>query len=133
MLASRRMASFLETLKVHVDVVVIDSPPLQGLSDAAILSTLVDGTVVVVSAGRTRRRAVRGAAKTLAARGGRTLGVVLNRLRETDEHAMYGYGYGQRDAATSLGPDDDATRRNAPGALRPDAARIGQSPDDAHG
>jgi Mrp family chromosome partitioning ATPase len=127
------MASFLETLKEQVDVVVIDSPPLQGLSDAAILSTLVDGTVVVVSAGRTRRRAVRGAAKTLAARGGRTLGVVLNRLRETDEHAMYGYGYGQRDAATSLGPDDDATRRNAPGALRPDAARIGQSPDDAHG
>jgi capsular exopolysaccharide synthesis family protein len=91
MLASRRMAGLLEALKERVDVVVIDSPPIQGFSDAAILSTLVDGTILVVSAGRTRRDVVRGAARTLAARGGRTLGVVLNRVRQEGEHEYYAY------------------------------------------
>jgi capsular exopolysaccharide synthesis family protein len=115
-LASRRMAHLLEALKEQVDVVVIDSPPLQALSDAAILSTLVDGTIMVVSAGRTRRNAVRDAAKTLAARGGRTLGVVLNRLSRGEEHDYYVYKH--------------VTTGSAPGALRPDPAAIGSSPDE---
>ena len=108
LLASRRMAGLLEALKEQVDVVVIDSPPIQAFSEAAVLSTLVDGTIVVVSAGRTRRDAVRGAARALAARGGRTLGVVLNRVSQRDEHAYYAY---QDDYASEAGTDDVAQSR----------------------
>ena len=130
LLASRRMARFLETLKEQVDVVVIDSPPLQDLSDAAILSTLVDGTVMVVSAGRTRRNAVRGAAKALTARGGRTLGVVLNRVRQGGENDYYAYQYGPEDVAAAADASKLAPGGSAPGALRPDPSVIGRSPDE---
>ena len=71
---------------------MIDSPPLQALSEAAILSTLVDGTIVVVSAGRTRRNAVRGAVKALRGPRRADAGVVLNRLSQRDENAYYAYG-----------------------------------------
>ena len=136
-LASRRMARLVEVLKEQVDVVVIDSPPLHALSDAAILSTLVDGTVMVVSAGRTRRNAVRGATRALAARGGRTLGVVLNRMSQRDEHDdyayehdYYAYQYGWKEAAAAAAADERTTRGSAPGARRPDPAAIGPSPDE---
>ncbi len=136
-LASRRMARLLEALKEQVDVVVIDSPPLQALSDAAILSTLVDGTIMVVSAGRTRRNAVRGAARTLAARGGRTLGVVLNRLSHGGAHDdayeqyYYAYQFGMDETAAAVAGDEHATRGSGPGALRSDPGAIGPSPDEA--
>jgi capsular exopolysaccharide synthesis family protein len=99
MIASRRMAAFVEALKEQADVVVIDSPPIQGFSDAAILCTLVDGTIVVVSAGHTRRDVVRSAARALAARGGRTLGVVLNKLSQRGGTDYYAYNYGPQAGA----------------------------------
>jgi capsular exopolysaccharide synthesis family protein len=125
MLASRRMARLLEALKKQVDVVVIDSPPLQALSDAAILSTLVDGTIMVVSAGRTRRNAVRGAARALAARRGRTLGVVLNRLSQRGRLDDYVYKHdyhaaepGPKEVAAATAADEHETWESAPGDVR---------------
>ncbi|HEY6569937.1 MAG TPA: polysaccharide biosynthesis tyrosine autokinase [Candidatus Limnocylindrales bacterium] len=129
-LASRRMARFLEALRARVDFIVIDSPPLQGLSDAAVLSTLVDGTVLVVSAGRTRRNAVRDAAKALAARGGRTLGVVLDRQSKRDEQDSDADRYGVKGAPAAAQADEQATLASARGALRPDPAAIRLPPDD---
>jgi capsular exopolysaccharide synthesis family protein len=124
MLASRRMARFVESLKTQVDVVVIDSPPLQAVSDAAVLSTLVDGTVMVVAAGRTRRSAVGGAARARAARRARTLGVVLNRLSQRGRRNEYGYEHdyhpsegGPTEVAASAPADEHPTRGSAPGAL----------------
>ncbi len=133
-LASRRMARVLEALKARVDFIVIDSPPLEVVSDAAVLSTLVDGTVLVVTAGRTRRNAVSAATKVLAARGGRTLGVVLNRLSKggkddyyASEHDYYASQDGPNGVAASAATEEHATWGSAPSGLRSDPSATGAS------
>jgi capsular exopolysaccharide family len=102
LLRSSRMRAILERLAGSVEFVVIDSPPLQAVTDAAILSSLVDGTVLVVDAGRTRRGAVQSGHEALTKVGGRILGVTLNRMSEAMSNDYYYYydysgGYGTKD------------------------------------
>jgi polysaccharide biosynthesis transport protein len=59
-------------------VVVIDSPPVLAVSDAAVLSTLTDATVVVVRAGRTNEEEAQAALDQIAGVGGHVVGAVLN-------------------------------------------------------
>ena len=59
LLGSHRMQAVVGLLKESADLVVFDSPPLQAVTDSALLSSLLDGTLLVVDAGRSRRRAVR--------------------------------------------------------------------------
>jgi succinoglycan biosynthesis transport protein ExoP len=80
LLGSLRMRAVIERLKNAADVVVFDSPPLSAVTDAAILATAVDGTLLVVDARRTRRDMARGGAEALKRVGARVLGVVLNRV-----------------------------------------------------
>ena len=62
------------------DHVLIDSPPLINVSDALILSTLVDGVILVVQGGRTSRGIVRRARMELTNVGAKIFGVVLNNV-----------------------------------------------------
>lgn len=55
MLASKAMTAFLKEMKDHFDYIVLDTPPVQAVADAQILSTKTDGTLVVVRAGVTKR------------------------------------------------------------------------------
>ena len=80
LLGSLRMRTLLGTLLEDADLVVFDSPPMQSLTDAAVISSFVDGTLVVVSAGKSRRRTVRRTMETLQRAGANVLGVVLNRV-----------------------------------------------------
>ena len=80
------MAVILEQLASGSDFVVIDSPPVQAVTDAAILSSMTDGTLLVINSGRTHRGTVLGAQDALAKAGARVLGVVLNRI---DSSAAY--------------------------------------------
>ncbi len=80
LLGSHRMQAVLGFLKESADLVIFDSPPLQAVTDSAVLSSYVDGTLLVVDAGRSRRRAVRTAGEILARAGAKVLGVVLNRM-----------------------------------------------------
>lgn len=95
LLRSSRMRTILERLAGSAEFVIIDSPPLQAVTDAAILSSLVDGTVLVVDAGRTRRGAVQNGHEALTKVGGRTLGVTLNRMSEALSHDYYYYDYAE--------------------------------------
>jgi succinoglycan biosynthesis transport protein ExoP len=115
LLGSKRMQSVLERLATTADLVVIDSPPLQAVTDSAILAAIVDGTVFVVEARRTRRGAVRSAREALAKAGASVLGVVLNRLPERSG-GRYQYDYYGEDERPSDGED---SRRHTP---RPQAA-----------
>jgi non-specific protein-tyrosine kinase len=78
LLGSRRMRELLELLKGHVDVVVIDSPPVLPVTDAAVLAQGVDGVLLVVDAGQTRRGAAKRAVESLRQVGANLVGVVLN-------------------------------------------------------
>ena len=64
-----------------------------GMVSAAILSSITDGTLFVVDAGRTRRGAVRSGREALAKADARTLGVALNRLPERSSGGYYYYDY----------------------------------------
>jgi non-specific protein-tyrosine kinase len=98
LLGSKRWHAILERLKAEADLVIIDSPPLQAVTDAALLAAVVDGTVFVVQARRTRRGAVKQASEALGRSGGKILGVAMNMLkkREYEQHyySYYGEYYG---------------------------------------
>jgi non-specific protein-tyrosine kinase len=79
--ASARLARLLERAREQADYVLVDSPPVTAVSDAAILATLVDGVVLVVSAGRTKRELAQRARDQLEHVGAHLLGAVLNNAR----------------------------------------------------
>ncbi len=74
------MESMLRELRKRFKFVVIDSPPVLPVTDAMILSTLVDGVVFVVESGATVRGAVTRARKILQNVGANVLGIVLNKV-----------------------------------------------------
>jgi capsular exopolysaccharide synthesis family protein len=80
LLGSQRMRAVMDLLKADADLVIFDSPPLEAVTDSAILSSLVDGTLLVVDTARSRRRAVRLAREALERAGANVLGAVLNRV-----------------------------------------------------
>jgi non-specific protein-tyrosine kinase len=121
LLSSKRWLTILERLKAEADLVVIDSPPLQAVTDAALLAAVVDGTVLVIHARRTRRGAVRQAREALARSGGNILGVVMNRLKKREYDQNY-YSY----YSAYYGSDGDGVAQqpkvldsSPPGARRP--------------
>jgi tyrosine-protein kinase len=98
LLGSKTMIDTLRELEARFDHVLIDAPPLLPVTDAAILSTLVGGAIVVVGAGIATREQLRKALESIDAVRGRTLGIVINRLPRT-EASMYGeYRYGHTQA-----------------------------------
>ena len=115
LLGSQRMRTLLDRLAADADIVIIDSPPLQAVTDAAILASEVDGTVFIVDSGRTRRGSVRAGREALAKAGAVVLGVVLNRLpeRSRGSHSYY-YYYGADEA--SAGGGEAAGRNTKPQA-----------------
>lgn len=78
LLGSSEMANFLDELARNFDYVLIDSPPILPITDAVILSRLVDGVVLIVRGGSTPRRVVAAAKARLQSVGARVLGAVLN-------------------------------------------------------
>ncbi len=98
LLGSKRMQTILERLVAAADLVIVDSPPLQAVTDAAILASVTDGTLLVIDAGRTRRAAAEHGREALAKSGARVLGAALNRIsrRGSGDYVYYDYygGYG---------------------------------------
>jgi polysaccharide biosynthesis transport protein len=109
LLSSPRMRAFLEEAQATHDLVILDSPPLQAFSDAAILSSLVDRTLLVVAANRSRRRALKQARGILARAGANVAGVVINRTagpEYADYTAQYGAYFSGDSAPTAAGAGD---------------------------
>ena len=77
---STKMKEMLRTLGERYDHIVIDSPPLLKVTDPVILSTLVDGVILVVHGGKSTRDVVRRTRQELAVAGARIFGVVLNNV-----------------------------------------------------
>ena len=92
LLGSERMREVLAEARESFDVVLFDSPPLLAVTDAAVLSTMVDGVILVVRVGATSREAVRRAATHLRTVHSRILGAVLNDI-DSARGGYYG-GYG---------------------------------------
>ena len=80
-LGSERMRTILAQLREEADVVILDTAPAVVLADTAILAPKVDGIVLVVGAGRTKRDLARQAKEHLERVNANILGVVLNGVR----------------------------------------------------
>jgi capsular exopolysaccharide synthesis family protein len=94
LLGSSQMRDFLASMRKRYAYVLIDAPPLLPVSDSVVLSTLVDGVVLVVDRSATPRRMVLEARARLSAARAKVLGVVLNRVDVEDPgYAHYTQGY----------------------------------------
>ena len=101
LMGSQRMRTVLDRLKIGEDLVIFDSPPLQAVTDSAILSSFLDGTLFVIDARQSRGRAVRLAREALAKAGANVLGAVLNRVQARSDSAYASY-YGGDDPSEEV-------------------------------
>jgi capsular exopolysaccharide synthesis family protein len=92
LLSSKRFADVLAKLESMFDVILIDSPPVQLVSDAMILASLANAMVFVVRADETPYQVAKGAIEQLRKGKAQFLGVVLNRLDVEKSERYYGYG-----------------------------------------
>jgi capsular exopolysaccharide synthesis family protein len=99
LLLTKRFEVVLSELAKRFDRIILDSPPIQPVTDAVVLSKRVDGVILVVRASKTMRDELRRSARMIRDVGGSVVGVIVN---EVDEHDGYygrygygGYGYGR--------------------------------------
>jgi len=80
-MGSRRMEEIIAALAERADQVLFDTPPVVAVTDAAVLATKVDGVVLVISAGHTRRDHARTAIQRLEQINARLVGAVLTNVQ----------------------------------------------------
>lgn len=124
LIGSERFKALLEDLKRHADVVLLDSPPVLAVTDAAILARQVDGVLMVVEAGGTRRPLAANAKDALEKVGAKVLGVALNRLRPRgDGYYYYYYYYHQYYAHDDEGKGEGGSRNGRRRKQKPEGWR----------
>ena len=91
MLASRAMTAFIEEMKKEFKYIILDTPPLQAVTDAQVLSTKADGVLLVVRAGSTKKELVSNSVDLINKVQGKVIGTVLNGV-ENKKNNYYYYG-----------------------------------------
>jgi capsular exopolysaccharide synthesis family protein len=135
---SQRARALFETLADQYDLVVVDSPPIQVFADAPILSSFMDGTLLVVESRRGRRAQLRAAQAALVRAGATILGVVLNRVAP-DAHPTYAMyfdpewvvsgGGGRSDSRVDNSATARAAREGATAGTRRGRGKAGSDPE----
>jgi capsular exopolysaccharide synthesis family protein len=112
LLGSARMKQVVETLSQNFDHVVIDSPPVASFADSLILSSLVDGVIIVIKGSVTPREMAQRTRSLLQSVGAKILGVVVNQIK-LQPHDYYYYStyysryyYGEGDKRKKEDSDD---------------------------
>jgi succinoglycan biosynthesis transport protein ExoP len=117
LLGSDEMRKLLNTMSARFAHIVVDSPPSISFTDSSILSTMVDGVMLVVHGGKSSRAIVRRAKQQLLDIGANIFGIVLNNVKLEGNSNYYYYGY----YSSYYGSDDDET------PPLDDAADLGQA------
>src|SRR5208283_3817386 len=89
LLGSQHIKDLIASLRAEFEIILFDSPPVVAVTDAAILSSVVEGTLLVVELGRSRASGVNRALDLLEKVNARLLGIVTNNI-----YAGYRYDYG---------------------------------------
>jgi capsular exopolysaccharide synthesis family protein len=106
LLGSEEMRRLIMLLSDNFTHIIIDSPPAISFTDASILSTMVDGVMLVVHGGRSSRAVVRRAKQQLLDVGAHIYGIVLNNVKlESSDYYYYSNYY----SSYYAGEDDDQT------------------------
>ena len=90
LLSSKRLAELLQILTKEADYVLVDAPPVLAVTDAALWASQVDGTMLAVTAGRTKREQAQRAKEVLEKVSSNIIGAVL--MDAEDAMAVSGYG-----------------------------------------
>ncbi len=93
LLSSPKMALIVTNLSKRYDLVIIDAPPIVGLSDAPILSRLAEGTLMVVSTKQVTRKSAKTALKRLRAAGANVVGAAMSKFAVNKFDYNYAYKY----------------------------------------
>ncbi|MDD4019470.1 MAG: CpsD/CapB family tyrosine-protein kinase [Kiritimatiellae bacterium] len=110
-LMSATFTSIIEQAKSEFDMVFLDTPPINVVTDAAIISTKVDGIVYVVRAGGVDRKQLQHATSLLTQVKANVLGYVLNGIKEDADNYYYYYYYGHYSAQNQEPSRRDAKSR----------------------
>ncbi|MGI6380863.1 MAG: polysaccharide biosynthesis tyrosine autokinase [Anaerolineae bacterium] len=132
LLNSARMEQLLDELDDRCEVVLLDSPPLLAVADAAILACMVSGVILVLEAGTTRLEGAAAAMDVLSKAGAKVLGAVLNnvKLRRRgygSDYYYYYYYYASHDG--DQGPTDAEGQKAASGRQRRRRQSSGEEKD----
>src|ERR1051325_8003821 len=97
LLGSDQMRRLLAALQANYTHVVIDSPPVSSFTDGVLISTMVDGVLLVVHGGKSSRHIVRRSKQLLNDVGAKIFGVVLNNVKlQSHDYYYYQSYYGQK-------------------------------------
>ena len=91
LLGSKLFKTMLETLSGKFDHIIIDSPPVLGFADAAVIASAIDGVVLVALGGKTPKETLQHAKEALLQVNAKILGVIINRV--DIQRSYYGYYY----------------------------------------
>lgn len=91
LLNSRRMAELIETVKERFDLVFVDSPPVLGVSDAPVLASVIDMTIMVVQPRRFPKQMIMREKQALETVEANILGVILNNVDVNADHQYQYY------------------------------------------
>lgn len=134
LLGSTRMRDLLAQLLAQADIVVIDTPPVTAVSDAAVISSQADGVLLVLDAGHTRREVARRAVSALQSVNARVVGALLNRVpiegRGSYYYYYYQYGYNAKDGGT--GSRRNGSGRGSNGVLKRHGRKGAARPPEEH-
>lgn len=120
LIGSARMASLITELTGQGITVVLDSPPLLPVTDAALLARATDGALVVTRAASTHTDQLAAACEALRIAGANVLGVVLNRVpRKRGASYSGGYAYGGYRSYRGTNQADKDTTLALESALNP--------------
>lgn len=98
LVGSKRMKRLLEEASEQYDIVLIDTPPIVAVTDAAILAQEVDGVILVLASGEVNKDFAQRAKELLDKVGAKILGAVLNKVDlKTSEYYYYYYYHGSDD------------------------------------
>lgn len=124
---TERFKELLSELRGRFDRIILDSPPVAAVTDPTIISTLVDGTVIVLRAFKTRRELARHAIRSIQDVGGKIVGGVLNAVDFSKLEYRYSYYYYRRDGYYSSEPSKsiDGQEPKTPSSQRKSKARKG--------
>ncbi|MDK8640203.1 CpsD/CapB family tyrosine-protein kinase [Niallia taxi] len=92
LLGSKAMKQFMERALEEFDLIIFDTPPVLAVTDAQILGNLCQGSILVVSSGKTEKESLLKTKELLNATNGRLLGVVLNNKKVDKKGSYYYYG-----------------------------------------
>jgi succinoglycan biosynthesis transport protein ExoP len=110
LLGRTRMKEILAYLGEHYDQIIVDTPPIGAVTDAAVIATMVDGVILVVHAGKTRRQIVSRGIEQLRYIGAPIIGVILNNLHLGRGRYHPGYYHYYYYYASHYGAEDGEPR-----------------------